>query len=173
MKIATGLATLAVAIASTMSIGQVRAVEEVETFSSNPSARCQPATPASEAQFRKRPLAMVNEGATTATINCAFEMEVGESLGQAVELWASNSTATAKAVTCTAVSGWETRTNEYLPQTVTVPANSQAATPFFWEDIDFAGGTGGLISVSCAMPTGTALNDTYVSFLIDDGPATP
>ena len=179
MKFATGLAVLTVAIASTLTIGQAKAVNEQETFSSNPSARCQPATKASEALIRKRPLAMVNEGTTNAVINCAFETEVRQSLAQLVTVFLSNSTASAVNATCTGISGWEGRTdeggaaiNEYLPIALSVPAGGQSE-PFQWADVDFENGTGGLISVSCVLPPGVAINDTYADFLIDDAPPAP
>ena len=180
MKFATGLAALTVAIASTLAIGQVKAASEQLTFSSNPSARCQPATKVSEALIRKRPLAMVNEGTSNATINCAFELEARQTLNQLVTVFLSNSTATAVNATCTGISGWEGRTeeggtvviNEYVPVALPVPAGGQSLA-FQWADADFENGTGGLISVSCVLPPGVAINDTYADVLIDDAGAPP
>ncbi|MBC7988410.1 MAG: hypothetical protein H7Y19_02355 [Luteimonas sp.] len=179
MKLATGLAALTVAIASTLTMGQARATPEQLSFVSNPSARCQPATKVSEALIRKRPLAMVNEGTTNATINCAFELERSEQLGQIVALYLSNSTAAAVNATCTGISGWEGRTddggaaiNEYVPLQLVVPAGGQSEA-FVWFDTDFDNGTGGLISVSCALPPGVAVNDTYADVVLDDAPAAP
>jgi hypothetical protein len=182
MKFATGLAVLTVAIVSTLAIGQAHAVNEQLTFSSNPSARCQPATKASEALIRKRPLAMVNEGTSNATINCAFELEARQTLAQQVTVFLSNSTATAVNATCTGVSGWEGMTEEpgvppvlteYVPVQLSVPAGGQSEA-FQWADADFENGTGGLISVSCVLPPGVAINDTYADVLIDDAaPAAP
>lgn len=174
MKFATGLAALTVAIASTLAIGQANAIEEGEFFSSNPSARCQPATRVSEAMIRKRPLAMVNEGSSNAVVNCAFEIESDQSLAQAVQVYVSNSTAADVDITCTGISGFETRqANEYLPETLTIQAGTQGLEPFFWADQDFASGTGGLISVACTLPPGTAINDTYVGLLTDDAVDAP
>jgi len=173
MKLATGLAALTVAIASTLAIGQANAIEEQEGFSSNPSARCQPALPAFDEQVRKRPLAMVNQGTTNAFVNCAFETEINLSTAQLISVYVSNATAAPVDVTCTGISGYEGRTNEYLPLTMTVPAGEQSTSPFQWADNDFATGSAGLISVACTLPPGTAINDSYVDFLIDDAVDAP
>lgn len=170
MKVATGLATLVVAIASTMSYGQANAQTVQYTTSSNPSARCQPALKAYESDVRKRPLAMVNEGAGNAVINCAFEIEARQSVLQAIEIWASNASGSAKDITCTGINGYElSGVTEYLPTTLTVENGSQSDEPFVWQNDDFADAAG-LISAACSLPTGTAINDTYVSVLEDQTP---
>lgn len=167
MKYAACLAALTVAVGSALAAGSAFAAPETEQFSSNPSARCQPAIRASEAQVNKRPLAMVNEGATTAFINCAFELEISQSDGYAVVLYVSNGSAAPANVTCTGISGWEGRAaNEYLPQTVTIAAGDQGE--FAWQDTDFAVGAAGLISVACRLPQGAAINDSYAVVFADD-----
>lgn len=166
MKYAACLAALTVAVGSALAAGSAFAVAEVEQFSSNPTARCQPAIRASEAQVNKRPLAMVNEGATTAFINCAFELEVAASDGHLAALYVSNGTAAPMSVTCTGISGWEGRpTNEYLPLTLVIQPGDQAE--FAWEDVDFTD-DGGLISVACRLPQGAAINDSYAVVFNDD-----
>lgn len=168
MKLATGLATLVVAIASTMSFGQANAQQY--TTSSNPNARCQPATKAFEADVRKRPLAMVNESATNTFINCAFEIEIQQSVAYGVDIWVSNSSAAPATMTCSGINGYElSGVTEYVSQEIVIPAGMQAATPFSWSDADFDDAAG-LISASCNLPQGTAINDTYVAVL-QDAPA--
>ncbi|MEP6634664.1 MAG: hypothetical protein ABJA62_10705, partial [Luteimonas sp.] len=120
-----------------------------------------------------------NEGTTNVTINCAFETEINQSTSQLISVFIGNSGTTDVDVTCTGITGWEFRSdmsgaslNEYLPVTLTVPAGAQSDA-FLWQDTDFTNATGGLITVACTLPPGTAINDSYVDLLTDDAPTTP
>jgi hypothetical protein len=175
MKFATGLATLSVVIAAALAPGQARAADETEVFSANAVARCQATTPQSEAQLRRRPLSLVNEGTTNAFVSCSFETEVAESLAQSVEVWAHNQGAADASVTCTGINGYQYLPggNEFLPQTLVVAAGAQSDEPFAFVDSDFAAGSAGIINVSCVLPPGTGIDDTYAAYLINDADTAP
>jgi hypothetical protein len=170
MKLATGFALLTIAVASAYSIS-ANAVETDHANGTNPTARCQGALPAFETQIRKRPLAVQNEGTANSFITCSFETDVGNATGNApvlLDTYFSNNTAAAINLSCTAVTGFQGgESNEYLNQTITIPANGQGN--LFWTDTDFENGiASGLISISCNIPRGVGINDTYIYWVADD-----
>lgn len=170
MKLATGFALLTIAVASTYSISANAVVTE-HSNGSNPVARCQGALPAFETQIRKRPLAVQNEGTGPAFITCSFEVDVANAIGNApilLDTYFSNNTAAPINLTCTAVSGFQGGTNEFVPQTIQLaPGNEQGN--LFWVDTDFEGGLGsGVISISCNLPPGVGVNDTYIFWDAED-----
>lgn len=169
MKLATGFALLTIAVASTYSIS-ANAVETDHANGSNPTARCQGALPAFETQIRKRPLAVQNEGTANSFITCSFESDVGNAIGNApvlLDTYFSNNTAAAVSLSCTAVTGFQGGTNEYVNQTITI-APGQSGNPF-WADTDFENGfASGLVSISCNIPPGVGINDTYIFWVADD-----
>ena len=175
MKLVTGLAVLTVAVASAYSLPSSAAIEQ-HGNASNPAARCQGALPAFETAIRKRPLAITNEGTSAAFVTCGFEYDAVDAEGNApvlLDTYFSNTTAAELSVTCTAVSGFETGDNEFVSQTVAIAPGTQGN--LFWEDADFPvdGLASGLVSISCNLPAGAAVNDTYIWWLADDGGADP
>lgn len=171
MKLATGFALLTIAIASTYSIS-ANAVETDHANGTNPTARCQGALPAFETQIRKRPLAVQNEGTANSFITCSFEYDVVNAIGNSgvlLDTYFSNNTAAAVNLNCTAVTGFqgEDSVNEYVAQTIAIPANGHANP--VWIDTDFENGfASGLISISCNIPPGVGINDTYIFWVEDD-----
>lgn len=172
MKLATGFALLTIAVASAYSIS-ANAVETDHANASGPAARCQSALPVFDGVIRKRPLAVQNEGTTNSFITCSFEVDAGNAIGNAPVLLDTYfaSTAGPISVTCTAVSGFNTGTNEFVSQTIEIdpadPDNPQGNG--FWTDTDFDAGLGsGLVSISCNIPPGVGINDTYIFWVADD-----
>jgi hypothetical protein len=169
MKLVTGFALLTIAVASTYSIS-ANAVETDHANGSNPAARCQGALPAFETQIRKRPLAVQNEGTANSFITCSFEADVGNATGNApvlLDTYFSNNTAASINLTCTAVTGFQGGTNEFVSKTVTMPAGGDGN--LFWADTDFDDGfASGLVSISCNIPRGAGINDTYIFWVAED-----
>lgn len=172
MKLATGFAAVTLAVAAVSSVPA--SAQTTHANASQPSARCQGALPAFETQIRKRPLAVQNEGSSTSFVTCSFEFDAAESAAGAelVDTYFTNGTAVDKTVNCTAVTGWSGGTNEYVSLSTVVPANSAGEANPFWLAEDFEGGgmASGLVSISCNLPTGVGINDTYVYWITEDAP---
>lgn len=177
MKFATGIVTLTIALGAAYSI-PASAEIVLHGNASGPTARCQGALPVFDTNIRKRPLAVQNESSTNAFVTCSFEFDAANAEGNSaalVDTFFVNRTGTPVDVTCTAVSGFDTGTNEYVAVTATVPVptpsdpNADDQGNIFWTDADFTNGLGdGLISISCNLPAGIGINDTYVFWFADD-----
>lgn len=170
MKLATGIAAVTLAMAAMYSIPAN--AQSLHSNASQPTARCQGALPVFETQIRKRPLAVQNEGSAPSFITCSFEFDVGESMAGAelVDTYFTNNTGADVALTCTGVTGWQGGANEYVAFTVDLLANGAEQGNPYWLADDFAGGgmASGLISISCQLPPGVGINDTYVYRISDD-----
>lgn len=172
MKLATGIATLTLAVASAYSI-PANAELELHGNASGPTARCQGALPVFETAIRKRPLAVQNEGTAASFITCSFEVDSVDAIDGApvlLDTYFSTTNTSPVDITCTAVSGFQGGTNEFVSFTGTI--NPNAAEPFanlFWLDTDFDDGlASGLISISCNLPAGVGINDSYIWWAADD-----
>ncbi len=163
MKVLITTTILAAAMLGT--IGAAKAADETNELSSNGVSHCQGALPSFEGAFRKRPLAIDNEGTSPAFLTCAFELRSTGALGHAVDVWFGNNTATPKTINCTGVQGFN-GDSEAVVRSVVVPASSQ--DNITWVDADFTAGIGGLLSISCQLPPGTGVNDTYAAWLEND-----
>lgn len=139
--------------------------------SSGPANYCRPALPAFDGLVRTRPLAMQNEGNSTAFVTCSMGSlrEFGTQADTVeYEVTVSNNSNQQMEIVCTAVAG-----------RVGAPAGIQSSTKGFslapgdsglfeWNNDDFTGATIPLVvSYSCKLPPGGAINDMYV--LYDDG----
>jgi hypothetical protein len=128
----------------------------------NAPAHCQGALPNFEGALRKRPLALQNEGTSSAFVTCAIPTQ-GRVSG--LEVYVSTHNGTSSPVTCTAVTGWKGGTNHYVPKTVETDASGEWAV-FFWAPGDFVPDAtafpNGYIALSCNLAPGTGLNDFWV-----------
>ena len=176
MKLATGFAAATIAMAAMYSIPAN--AQSVHVNASQPTARCQGALPAFETQIRKRPLAVQNEGTATSFVTCSFEFDAGESVSGAelLDTYFTNLSGVEKTVNCTAVTGFSTGVNEYVSLSTVVPVPTpddddldDTGNPYWFAE-DFLGGgmASGLISISCNLPTGVGVNDTYVYWITED-----
>lgn len=167
MTMNKGMTALSAALAMLISAPGFAAVED-HTLSASPAERCQGALPSFEGSLRKRPLAVQNEGTSNAFITCAFAVELSQAVpgSESLSTWYHNANATDVDLTCTAVSGYQTGTNEFVSETITITAGNQGQ--IFWEDADFASGIEGLIAISCNLPPGVGVNDTYMNWDEDD-----
>lgn len=168
MKLATTIAGLTLAVAAVYSVPA--AAQEFHVNASQPAARCQGSLPVFETQIRKRPLAVQNEGTSSTFITCAFEMDAGEATinesAILLDTYFTNHSGAPAEVTCTAVTGYAGGDNEYVSFSTVVP--TEIVEPddgnLYWEDADFEGGgmETSLIAISCSLPAGVGINDTYI-----------
>jgi len=165
--LASALLTLIIASAPAAAVD-----EDMET-AANATANCQGALPNFEGSIRKRPLGVQNEGTALSFVTCSFSTEYDVlDIAQISYLGAffSNSTASPVTVTCTAVAGFEKyEANVYISKSVSVPANAPESTALYFQPGDNGGqGYYPIVSMSCALPPGVGIHDTYVGYVVDD-----
>ena len=176
MKLATTIAGLTLAVAAVYSVPVT--AQDIHVNASQPVARCQSALPVFDTLIRKRPLAVQNEGTGPAFITCGFEFDAGQATNFAplmVDTYFSNNTDADIEITCTGVTGWAGGDNEYVAFSTTIPAvdPEEGDGNIFWEDADFEGGgmETSLIAISCNLPAGVGINDTYIVWATGAEPA--
>jgi hypothetical protein len=143
---------------------------------SNPAGVCQGALPAFETAIRKRPLAVQNEGTSNAFVTCSFTSQgnFGGSITNptSVEVYFNSISGADVEISCTGVSGFVGGGNQFLVKNATALANGSQAV-LTWVAADFSGAPAnfpsGLFSISCNIPPGGAINDTYVFFAEEIG----
>lgn len=117
---------------------------------------CQAALPVYEGLIRKRPLAMTNEGTTTAFVTCSFTRITGDWVEDArqvtlhIRLGPDGAT-----FTCTGVRSWET-----LSRSISGSPNGVGSLS--WGGVHFAPSPNpetiwGNFNVSCAVPPGASI----------------
>ncbi|MEO6251592.1 MAG: hypothetical protein ABIO59_13075 [Luteimonas sp.] len=189
MKIFSSVA--AVVVASAFFSGAANATVEDTQDQANAVANCQGALPSFEGQLRKRPLGVINEGTSDAYVTCAFntlrdqnDSTLGNTIVNFYGGFFINGNSTDKTVNCTGVVGYENGTPDstliYVTKSVTVKANRAAPDPQFGyiffdpSDSNLAPGTYyQLVQMSCQLPAGVGINDTYVGFRMDDNTSAP
>ena len=151
------------------------AIEKQMEMAANAAANCQGALPNFEGSIRKRPLGVQNEGTTASFVTCSFVSQYDTGIDAVREVeqfdaWFVNKGSSAAEVTCTGVAGFETGAdNVDLSKSVTV-----APDPTLQAQIHFrADDNGGepfhpLVSLSCRIPPGVGINDTYVNYVFND-----
>lgn len=129
---------------------------------------CQASLPAFEGLIRKRPLSLQNEGTATAFVTCALAAG-GRSLFSS--LYANSIDGQPHIITCTGIAGYLTGDPKYVTKSVIALANGeQVEIPLSPEDFGLVNDLGSTyISYSCAIPPGTGVNDTSVSWTQDVG----
>ena len=167
MKLATTIAGLTLAIGAVYSTPSI--AQDFYANASQPVARCQGALPVFETAIRKRPLAVQNEGTASSFVTCGFETEIYQSATGGpigIDLYFSNNTAQEQTVTCTAVTGWQGGDNEYVAfEAVMEPGADQGNIFVIDSDFENDGMATGLLAVSCNLPAGTGINDSYVYWI--------
>ncbi|WP_133000534.1 hypothetical protein [Luteimonas arsenica] len=161
--------TLALAASAFAPDAEAALVERILYF--NASAHCQAALPMYDGMIRKRPLAVVNEGAGTSFVTCAIPTQ-----GRIVslELFASARGGVPAQLTCTAVSGLESEVSHRVPRTINLPASGARAGTLWWGT--YYGGplarptgepnffVGPYLAVTCALPPATGLNNFILTY---------
>lgn len=125
--------------------------------------RCQPALPAFDTAFRKRPLAMKNESTSPAFVTCAYTGGYGaRRLVSWISVGLINEGPTAVTFTCTLVD-YQGGAGQprYFPKTITVFAGSSAELG--WQPSDNAGERFIYPAASCSIPGGVGIRWTATS----------
>ena len=108
---------------------------------SGPTDRCQSALPTFDVGLRKRPLAIQNEGSSTAFVTCSFGWNQLDEIGggnvlqslESVQIWFTNRSSSTVAVTCTAVYGRELQAITSDTRTVTIGVGLKGNLE--WDDL--------------------------------------
>ena len=129
----------------------------------NSPAVCQASLSTYDAQLRKRPLGIQNEGSTDAFLTCAL---IAEDNIDAVEVYMSTIDGTENAVTCTLVSHYNLGTNEYITKTVQTVDDDFAGAVYLPEDFIDQEKTfpTSFLGLSCKLEPGTGLNDIWIRY---------
>lgn len=140
-------------------------------ISSGPANYCRPALPAFDGKIRTRPLAMQNEGNDNAFVTCSMGSirEFGtEADTVEYDIAVSNNSQQQMEILCTAVSGRASAPAGVHSVTRGLSLAPGAEAVFEFDNGDFPGAAIPLlVSYSCLLPPGGAINDMYV--LYDDG----
>lgn len=146
------------------------AVAAARQIASQATNYCQTALPVFDGNIRKRPLAVQNEGAGNAFITCSYPTGEGRSGGSnTTRVWQYfvNNSEEDITMNCTGVSGTVVTSAQYVPKSVVVPAGSGSSTQISWFAADFDGAPAvfpnqGVFSISCLVPPGAGLRQSYV-----------
>ena len=156
------LGVLTVATGALLSV-QASAATVVKYNSKAASGACQGALPNYEGNFRKRPLAVVNEGSTAAFLTCGIDDAATDgTIGtNEVTLYVVNRTGAAADISCTMVDGYVDATTgfaNYYPQTITASSTT-------YSFLDWTGSYSPYSqAVSCNVPAAFEVNVIYGSY---------
>ncbi|HST45400.1 MAG TPA: hypothetical protein VLK29_09270 [Luteimonas sp.] len=155
-------------LAACLASASAGAVDVARTSHFNAPAFCQASLPAYDAGLRKRPLGLQNEGDSVSFVTCALATE---NFIDAVEVYLSSHDGTEAEVTCTLVNGYNYGTNEYITKSVVTDADDYVGMVFLPEDFIDQEETfpSAFVSLSCALPPGTGLNDMWIRYSEDVG----
>lgn len=164
---------IAAALAALLLPATAAAVDEEMVTSANATANCQGALPNFEGSIRKRPLAVQNEGTATSFVTCSFSSEHDADDRRQVTFFGAymiNRSSAARNVTCTGVAGFDGNDeNVYVSKTISLPPNGSAQGEMLFSPADNGGlGYYPLVSMSCSIPPGVGINDTYIGTVVSD-----
>ena len=156
------------------------AVEDLQ-IQSNATGLCQGALPVFETNLRKRPLSVANEGESPAFVTCSFTTIIDQGGGGGVAqgtvvryfgMFLSSWEPEPQTVSCTGVVGYEgSPTLEYVSLEVDVSSETPDSNYLYFYPTDIDPQQQymhQLVSLSCRLPPGTGINDTYVGIRLDD-----
>jgi len=128
---------------------------------------CQPSRPGADSTFRRRPLAMENEGTSTVFLTCAFGgVFNGVPSQKTLTVGFLNSTATAATATCTLADAHEGVLNpEFFVKSISVAPAGSPVTLMQWSAVADNGGVRFTYpAVNCAIPPGVGVAVTLHTF---------
>ena len=119
---------------------------------------CRGSSPAANANLRKRPLGVRNEGATAVFVSCAAQWGYNPTQVITATVILSNANAQAADVTyCTLVDGVSNGAAFYFPKTMSLAANN--IDQMVWRPSDYGGTSfSGFENFSCSLPPGVEIN---------------
>lgn len=172
MKHSRSPLSLCAALTLTLVTMQASAEERLHVVRSGPVTACQPSLPVFDGNIRKRPLAVVNEGASSAFVTCSFTT-VGPELENLVEryqLFVSNTGPDTVEISCTGVGGVHggtiSQAPQFIPLTLSLLSGEKRFFSYFPAQF-FNDVLPNFFSVSCNLPSGTSVNDMHVFFDVD------
>lgn len=180
MNIGFKLGLMSVAAGLALQSGNADAAVANHVLRSNAVNYCQAFTPGPANTIRNRVVGSENVGATM-NVACNFHSVVNGAAGvtppTSVELWfANNNTSGTITVSCVMLTGYQGQASAYAVSktTVAIAAGGVDQAPLTWTTADnpTAGATSlgnYLIGVNCTLPTGAVINDTYLTWNMDNG----
>jgi len=119
---------------------------------------CQGSLPSFEGALRKRPLAIANQGTTTAFISCSVRAaQVSDSKPGHLYVYLSNHSETKKDMSCTMIQGNVDTASAYFPKNL-------SAVPNTGGEIGWAlDAAYDLVNLNCALPPGVEIDYVYLT----------
>lgn len=150
------------------------ATEIPQVIASSAMAHCQAFTPGVTNTISNRVIGSENKGTATVGIACAFEVDSGAMTSDGVQsilLYMNNHGTTPFDVSCTAAVGPEGDFSYLVTKVTTVEPGIQNSVEFTPADGGSAADGFGdyLIGLTCMLPPKSIINDTYVSYTVDNG----
>ena len=156
------------------------AAEIGQIMASSAMAHCQSFTPGVTNTIRNRVIGSENIGDASIGIACAFEVDAGAMTPdgvQSIKLFFNNHSAAAIDITCTAAVGVEGSFSFFVSKTTnvaadTIPSGGPSAS------VEFTPADSGspdpgfgdyLVGLTCQLPKGAVIEDTYVAYAVDNG----
>jgi hypothetical protein len=149
------MVAIALAVASMIQTPQVQAGQASSIATAVGS--CQGNLPASDANLRKRPLAIRNEGLSNAFISCSTQSGYRPVAVYAAILAVTNLNTVAVELSCTLVDGPLPVLASYYPRTVSVEPNIASVIVWLPSDYGIPSFTGSE-NFSCNLPPGVEIN---------------
>lgn len=179
LKIGLLVAAIGVAVPAT----GAHAAVVGHTFVSNSVNYCQAFTPGPANTIRNRVVGAENVGTAAIAVACNFHSMFNGATGsanpRAVSMWFANNNATGSlTVTCTLLTGYQSQggTTQYAVTKTTgaiaAGGNAQSFVSFTQADNPTAAATtlgNPLIGINCTLPQGAVMNDTYLTWDMDNG----
>lgn len=167
------LACLPLVVAALAYSGSSTAVVRNMSTVANAASICQSALPAFDGLIRKRPLAIQNEGTSDAFVTCPMILVYSGGNPTLAVVHTRSNDGVAHQVSCTGVSGFATGdTNQSVVKTITVNASGTQSV-LSWSAGDFTGPgiefPSPFFSLSCLLPPGTGLKQTFLNYRLDVG----
>lgn len=145
------------------------AAETERVMHQNASNACQGALPAFAGTLRSRPLAVQNEGETTAFVTCSLPTEGAFGNINRLSVWFKNQNSGTRAVHCTGVFGAvRGPIADSVVKGVVVPGGGGMAG-LTWRPEDTGGTLKGPANVSCALGPGVGVTDLFIYYDVEIG----
>jgi hypothetical protein len=170
-SVKASLLTLVISAAFAPAAGNAAEVPQV--IASSAMAHCQAFTPGVTNTIKNRVIGSENIG-NTMSIACAFEVDAGAMTAdgvQSISVFLNNHGTASFDIPGTAATGFEGAFSYFIIKTTSVDPNTPVPVDFSPADAG-SGDTGFgeyLVGLTCTLPKGGVVNDTYVSYSVDNG----
>lgn len=127
---------------------------------------CQGSLPSFEGALRKRPLAIANEGTSSAFISCSIRAPLGEEDVNGIIVLFTNRSASTQLFSCTLVDGvalpFPNYPPVYQPKPLLIEAGEMGLLLWAW-DVDNGGEPYDIPNLNCGLPPGVEINVVQMS----------